>query len=183
MSLKSVAILARQGYSYQTVEIIRSSMESLSLAALFLEDGQENLMKQWFGGKIVGNKKTREVLNAVVNNVNQASGDEPLPFKEALSDIYSIYSFYTHSGYSALFDYIDMFKEDFDFEQSAQFHYNRENIHLIDNLYVNILLELKNYYIHAKDEESLIKVEALLSREGKSFASPTEIAQELKRYK
>ncbi|PIP74739.1 MAG: hypothetical protein COW87_02290 [Candidatus Levybacteria bacterium CG22_combo_CG10-13_8_21_14_all_35_11] len=182
-SLKAVAILVRQGYSFQIAEIVRSSMESLHLAALFLEDGQEKLVQNWFGGEIIGNKTAREVLGAAVNEVNKTKGDEPVPIQEALSDVYSIYSSYTHSGYVALFDFIDVFLEDFDFQQNSQFHYNRKNLHLIDNLYVNILLELKNFYIRAKDEENLAKVEVLLAKEDGSFASPEEIDEEFKRYK
>ncbi|MBI5122811.1 hypothetical protein HZA75_03045 [Candidatus Roizmanbacteria bacterium] len=182
-SLKAVAILARQGYSFQIVEIIRSSMESLHLANLFFEEGQETLLQQWFDGKIIGNKTAREVLNKVVNEMSQAKEGQSIPMEDALSDVYSIYSSYTHSGYAALFDFIDVFTEDFDFQQHSQFHYNRKNLHLIDNLYTNILLGLKNYYIRAKDEENLVKVETLLSNEGGSFASPTEIRKEFERYK
>jgi hypothetical protein len=120
-SLKAVMILTRQGFSFQIVEIVRSSIESLNLAALFLEDGQEKLLKKWFAGEIVGNRTAREVMDAAVNKMNRESGKGSLPMKDALSDVYSIYSEYTHSGYSALFDYIDVFKEDFDFEQYIQF--------------------------------------------------------------
>lgn len=182
-SLKAVAILVRHGYSFQIVEIVRSSLESLHLVALFLEDGQEKLLQQWFDGKIIGNSTARDVLNTAVNKVNKVNDGSPIPMKEALSDVYSIYSSFTHSGYSALFDFIDVFTEDFDFEQRSQFHYTIKNLHLIDNLYVNILLELKNFFIRAKDEENLVKVEALLAKEGGSFASLEEIGKELKRYK
>lgn len=182
-SLKAVMILTRQGYSFQIVELVRSSIESLNLAALFLEEGQEKLLKDWFSGEIVGNRTAREVMDAAVNNMNKEIGKDSLPMKAALSDVYSIYSEYTHSGYSALFDYIDVFKEDFDFEQYTQYHYNRRNLSLIDHLYVNILLGLKNYYVRAKDEEHLAKVEVLLKNEGGSFASPEEIGKEFERYK
>lgn len=182
-SLKAVVVLARQGYSFQIVEIVRSSMESLHLADLFFEERQEKLLQQWFDGKIIGNKAAREVLNKVVNEMSQANGGQPILMEDALSDVYYIYSSYTHSGYAALFDFIDVFTEDFDFQQHSQFHYNQKNLHLIDNLYTNILLGLKNYYIRAKDEENLVKVETLLSNEGGSFASPTEISKELERYK
>lgn len=183
MSFKAVVVLVRQGYSFQIVEIVRSSIESLHLADLFLEEGQEKLVQQWFNGKIIGNKTARKVLNTVINKMSQANGGQPIPMEEALSDIYSIYSSFTHSGYAALFDFIDVFTDDFDFQQHSQFHYNRKNFHLIDNLYTNILLGLKNYYIRAKDEENLVKVEKLLSNEIGSFASPEEIRNELARYK
>jgi hypothetical protein len=158
-------------------------MESLNLVAVFLEDGQEKLLKRWFGGKIVGNSIVRDVLKTTLNKLNQINGGDPLPIKEALSDVYSIYSSYTHSGYVALFDFIDVFREDFDFDQFSQFHYNRENFDLIDSLYVNILLGLKNFYIRTNDEENLAKVEALLSKEKGAFATPAEIGKELQRYK
>lgn len=181
-SLKAIAILVRQGYSFQIVELVRSSIESLNLAVLFLENGQEKLLNQWFSGEIIGNSTAREILNTAINDMNKASGNKPVPMKEALSDIYSIYSSYTHSGYSALFDFIDVFKEDFDFDQYSQFHYNRKNLDLVTHLYVNILLGLKNYYIRAKDEENLAKIEALLREESGSFASPAEIGKEFERY-
>lgn len=182
-SLKAIALLAKEGYSFQIVEIVRSSMESLSLVALFLEDGQEKLLERWFGGEIIGNRIAREVLNTVVNKVSQASGGPSFPMKEALSDVYSIYSSYTHSGYAALFDFIDVYREDFDFEQYSQFRYNQKYLHLIENLYVNVLLELKNFYARAKDEDNLVKVETLLSKENGAFANPAEIGKEMERYK
>lgn len=182
-SLKAIAILVRQGYSFQIVETVRSSLEALSLAALFLEEGQEKLLKHWFSGEIIGNRTAREVMGKAVNKMSQASGGGTIPMREALADVYDLYSSYTHSGYAALFDFIDVFKEDFDFEQYTQFHYNRKNLHLIDNLYVNILLGLKNFYIRAKDDENLAKVEVFLKEEGGSFASPNEIGKEFQRYK
>lgn len=182
-TLKAVSVLVRQGYSFQIVELVRSSIESLELAHLFLEDGQEKILQKWFNGEIVGNSTAREALNNAVSKMNQAMGNNSLPIKEVLSDVYSIYSAFTHSGYVALFDFIDVFREDFDFEQYAQFHYNRRNIHLIENLYVNILLALKNFYVRAKDEDNLAKVEALLKNEGGSFATSEEIVKELERYK
>lgn len=181
-SLKAVAVLVRLGFSFQIVEIVRSSMESLILVALFLKDGQENLVEKWFSGEIIGNKTAREVLDKAVNKVTQAFNGKSVPMRDALSDVYSIYSSYTHSGYVALFDFVDVFKEDFDFEQYTQFHYNRKNLHLIDNLYVNILLELKNFYIRVKDEENLAKVEEILKNESGSFANPEEIGKEMERY-
>jgi len=181
-SLKAIALLARKGYSFQIVEMVRSSIESLNLATLFLQEGQEKLLKQWFGGKIIGNQAAREVMNIAINEMYHANGGDNLPMKEALSDVYSVYSSYTHSGYVALFDFIDVFKEDFDFEQYAQFHYNRKNLHLIENLHVNILLELKNFFIKTNDAENLVKVETLLKNERGSFASPEEIGKEFERY-
>ena len=64
-SLKAIAILVRQGYSFQIVELVRSSMESLNLAVLFLENGQEKLLDQWFDGEIIGNSTAREVLTRI----------------------------------------------------------------------------------------------------------------------
>lgn len=183
VTLKAITVLARLGFSYQIVELVRSSIESLNLANLFLEEGQEDNLKRWFNGEIIGNRTAREVLDAAVNKMYQELGNGSVPMKDALTDVYSIYSSYTHSGYAALFDYIDVFKEDFDFEQYTQFHYNRKNLDLIDHLYVNILLGLKNFYIRVKDEENLAKIEALLKKENGSFATPVEIGKEMQRYK
>lgn len=182
-SLKAIAILVRHGFSYQIVELVRSSIESLDLASLFFEEDQEDLLKRWFNGEIVGNRMARGVLDAVVNKMYRELGNGPVPMKDALTDIYFIYSSYVHSGYAALFDYIDVFKEDFDFEQYSQFHFNRKNLGLIDHLYINILLGLKNFYVRAKDKDNLGKVEALLKQERGSFATPEEIGKEMQRYR
>jgi hypothetical protein len=183
ISLKAIISLVRLGYSFQIVELVRSSMESLYLANLFFEEGQEDALRRWFEGEIIGNRTAREALDKAVNEDNLANGKDDVPMEDVLSDIYSMYSSYTHSGYAALFDFIDVFTEDFDFQQHSQFNYNRKNFHLIDNLYTNILLGLKNYYIRAKDEENLVKVEKLLANEGGSFATTADISKELERYK
>jgi len=182
MSLKASLLLDKHGFSYQMVEIVRSSIESLNLASLFLEDEKDKYVKQWFEGKIIRNEVARDELGKAINAMNKALEREAVPMKAALSDIYSIYSEYTHSGYSALFDYIDVFKEDFDFKQYSQFHYGKQYLHLINNLYVNVLLGLKNFYERANDEDYLAKVEELLSFEGNSFANPGEIGKEMERY-
>jgi hypothetical protein len=183
-SLKAALVLVRQGYSFQVVEIVRSSIESLDLVALFLTDGQEELLQKWFGGEIVQNNVARQTLDDAVNRlaVEQNSLDKGIPLKEALSDIYSIYSLYTHSAYSAIFDFIDMFSEDFDFEQNSQFHYSRNYFHLINNLYVRILLALKDYFIHVNDQSYLDKIEGFLLKEQDYFANPGDVRKEFRRY-
>lgn len=182
-TLKSLNILVKEGFSFQIIELIRSSIESLNLAAYFLEDGTENILKRWFNGEIINNNTARQGLNNAVNKMMKKLGKQPVPMREALSDIYSIYSSYTHSGYSALFDFIDVFKEDFDFDQSAQLHYNRKNLDLIEHLFTNILLSLKNFFIRKHDEENLTKVEEILLSVRGSFASQEEIDKEFDRYK
>lgn len=182
-SLNAIIHLLKLGYSFQIVELVRSSMESLYLASLFFEEGQEDKLERWFKGDIIRNRDARKALSKAVNDMDIVTDGTTIPMESMLADIYSIYSSYTHSGYAALFDFIDIFTEDFDFQQYAQFHYCIEHLHLIDNLYTNILLGLKHYYIRARDEENLTQVEKLLSNEKNSFANPEEISEELKRYR
>jgi hypothetical protein len=181
-SLKAIMLLAREGYSFQIVELTRSSIESLELSMFLLEDSQKDSADKWFKGEIISNRRVRQVIDEIINKTKGSLESKNIPFGKAIKDTYDIYSSFTHSGYSALFDYIDVFKEDFDFDQTSQLHYNRKNIHAIENLYVNILLALENYFIRANDEENFKRIELLLSKEGNMFASKEEISREFDRY-
>lgn len=182
-SLKLVSFMAKKGFSYQINEIVRSTHESLSLAGTFLGDLKEKRVKQWFKGKIISHEVSRKVRNAAVNKMIRELGFKPIPLDEALSDVYSVYSSYTHNGYAAIFDYIDVFNEDFDFEQSAQFTYTKKNLSLITDLYVNLLLMIKFFYMEAQDLAKLKKTQLLLSDESKSFVSLEKAYEEMNRYK
>lgn len=179
-NLKAISLLVRNGYASQILELVRSGMESLYLVATFLEDGQEKLVSTWFEGKLVPNSVSREILDKASNEARKKKAAGGIPMKEALAYTYSIYSAYTHSTYIALFDFIDVFNEDFDFEQNAQFHYNKINLNNIDHLYINILLGLKNFYIRTHDEANLAKVESLLAKDRSAFATPEEIDKTLR---
>lgn len=173
MALKSITLLVRKGYSFQAIELIRSSIESLQLAHLFLEDRQQKKLEKWFYGEIVPNRKARKALSSAANTVSKNISSSYM--KDILAYIYSTYSSYTHSSYGALFEYIDVFREDFDFGQYSQFHFTRENLDLVGNLYVNILLTLKNFYIRVNDRENLLKTESILENESIFFVSKQDL--------
>lgn len=184
-NLETVIELAKKGHNFEIIELSRSAIESLDLAFLFLEDGEEELLKKWFDGKIIENDKSRKAFQRATNKfIEESSGSTKvdLPIEDLKRKVYKIYSSYTHSSYAALLDMVDVFQEDFDFDRYAGFHYVVINLHLIRNLIYSILLGLKNIFNKYKDQQNLAKVENLLKTIG--FEQPTqeEIKDVIKKY-
>jgi hypothetical protein len=124
------------------MDLARSAQESLDLAFLFLEDGNDDLLLKWFAGKIIKNEEARKAFDKYLNAGTVSL--ETLPIKEAKAHMYHIYSMYTHSSYGALLDSVDVFREDLDFEGQAGFHYTNRNFHVVRSLASSIILNLKN---------------------------------------
>jgi hypothetical protein len=153
-NLESATILAKQGYSYSMVELIRSGVESCDLALLLMEESQEEIVKEWFQGRIIKNEKSRKLAHKILNN--ERTGEKILmPIESAKKDVYEIYSHFTHNSYSTLLELIDPYKEDLDYEQTAGFHYSQHYFHLIENLAVQILLEIKNLFVKTQDLDGI----------------------------
>lgn len=104
------------------------------------------------------------------------------PVESLKSKVYKTLSLYTHSSYGALFDAIDIYHEDFDFDKYAGFHYTREYLPTVEDLLVKILLELKNIFVKQKDMIRLDATEKLLKEFSSSFASESEIRDISKLY-
>src|SRR3990167_8723855 len=94
--IKTIITLAKDGRNVEIMELARSGHESLDLAFLFLEEGQEERLKSWFEGKIIDNKTARETLHKVLNSGELNSTE--LPVYDNKTDVYGIYSLYTHSS-------------------------------------------------------------------------------------
>lgn len=181
-NLESLILFAKQGRNFEIIELARSGQESLDLAFLFLEDGQDEKLKEWFKGKIISNWEAREALNNAINSQNQST--ETLPMYDVKTYIYNIYSGYTHSSYAALLDAIDVFHEGYDFEGISGYHYTLKNLDIaIDNLVVSLLLCVKNVYLKQRNPNGMDDVDNLLKQMGNQFATPEEIATTLEQFK
>lgn len=176
-NLESIISLAKGGHVLEVVELIRSGQESLDLAFLFMEGGQEQRLNKWFNGEIIENAKARKALQTAINKMGFR-----YPVKSLKSEVYKTLSLYTHSSYGALFDAIDIYHEDFDFDKYAGFHYTREYLPTVEDLLVKILLELKNIFVKQKDMIRLDATEKLLKEFSSSFASESEIRDISKLY-
>jgi len=175
-NLKTTIDLAKKGKCLEMVEVARSGQESLDLVFLFFDEPGKYLEK-WFNGEIIDNKIARESFHEAVNQ----NTSEPLPVDELKNEVYRIYSLYTHSSYGAVFDYVDVFRENFDFEDVSGFHYSRAYFEpIVTNLLINILLALKNVYGNLGDQENFKKINGLLDLAGHVNLSTDQIKKILK---
>ncbi len=162
-NLKSIITVAKKGFNLEVMDLTRSGQESLDLALLFLEDGSEHLLEQWFNGDIVKNKEAREVMHQIMNRElpKILPDGEELPVNKMKAHMYKLFSMYTHSAYGALFDSIDVFREDIDFSGSAGFHYARRNFGVIHDFTVSLILQLKNIFGKHEDKEGFLRADTL----------------------
>lgn len=181
-NLETIIALAKDGRNVEIIELARSGHESLDLAFLFLEEGQEERLKSWFKGKIIDNKIARETFHKVLNSGVLNATD--LPVYDSKTDIYGVYSLYTHSSYAALLDTIDVFHEDFDFEGISGLHYSLQYFDaIVKNLMISLMLELKNIFTKYKILENINKVDRLLEQLGNYKATEEEVRDIFERYK
>jgi hypothetical protein len=165
-NLKTIARISKDGSSHELVELCRSAIESLDLVFLFLEDKTEKYLKIWFKGELVTNDEARLAAEKIINNANIYNDNIELPLKDIKSDVYSMYSLYTHSGYAALLDSVDVFYEDFDYKKYSGYHYTNRNLHLVNNVLENTLLGLKNAFIRSNDILGAKNVDIILKKVG-----------------
>ncbi|MBU1085425.1 MAG: hypothetical protein ABIJ43_02045 [Candidatus Beckwithbacteria bacterium] len=176
--LDGVVNEARVGNVTGMVELCRSGIEAVDLVFLLMNDENDENLKKWFRGEIIGNKIARESEDKVLNKMFR----NKIPVKQVKDDIYWVYSLYTHSGYGSILDLVDVYNEDFDFKRYSQFHYINSYLHLIENLIVNILLGVKNVLLFSKNLDGINKVDEQLKMFKKQFASSQEILDLKKKY-
>jgi len=183
-NLETIMFLAKKGKNLELVDLTRSGIESLDLAFLFLEEGQEERLAKWFNGKIIKNEKARKQLHQSLNKHPAITEkfSSPIPISDVTNDIYAIYSLYTHSSYGAILDMVDVFREDLDFDGHAGFHYSRQYLHLVYNLALNILLRLQHLFGKVEDWGSFDECTRISKEIGQSDARPEEIKKIFDRY-
>lgn len=164
-NLQTALLVCRNGKNLEAMELSRSGKEVLDLAMLFWEDKNKSSLDKWFKGKIIGNVDAREFHHEHLNKeLADIFENEEQPIKEIMGKGYKIMSSYTHSGYAGLLDSVDVFKLDFDFEAQAGYHYCVHNFHIVEDLLIKILLNLKNSFLHLKDHEAFAEADRLFRR-------------------
>jgi hypothetical protein len=67
-SFRAIFLLAREGYSYEVMEILRGIRESLDLVHLFLDEEENSPnLKKWFSGEIIENSIARASHDKFLN--------------------------------------------------------------------------------------------------------------------
>jgi hypothetical protein len=126
-SFRALFLLAREGFSYEVVELSRGIRESLDLIHLFLEE-EENApnLKKRFLGQIIENSIARKAKDKFINQ-GLIDNEIKTHFRDMQDHAYRILSSYSHISYSALLDSFDVYNRDFDYERIAAFHYMRDS--------------------------------------------------------
>lgn len=164
-SWRALFLLAREGFHYEVVEILRSIKESEDLMFFFLYSDASNLdLKKWFAGKIISNEKARAAMHDFANKASNKVG-MALPVDKLKSNLYSILSGYIHVSYGALLDSFNVFSRDFDFDNTAGFHYMRESsLPYAHTEMHSLIIVLKYFYQSADDNDSYGKLDSLLRK-------------------
>ncbi len=182
-NLQTALLLCRNGRNLEAMEISRSGKEALDLVMLFWEDQNTPFLEKWFKGEIIKNATTREFQHKHLNKELADTFDyEEQPIKEMLGSGYKIMSNYTHSGYAGLLDSIDVFKLDFDFEGQAGYHYCIDNFHIVEDLLIKILINLKNSFLHLKDRDGFMETKKI-SKPFDSGLNKEEMKKIISRYR
>lgn len=173
--INPILIIAREGSSHEVAELVRSGVEALDLAILFLEENDGVNLKKWFGGEIIGNEEARKMHDKVINKWRIDSKNIEVPLKDVKSDVYWVYSQFTHNAYSALLESIDLFYEDYDFKKYSGFHYMARSLHLIDDLIENILVSLKDVFLKLYDLKGFSETDRVMKKHEYASMSAKEI--------
>lgn len=142
-SWEALMLLARQGFYYESMEMLRSIGENLDLVHLFINDKDSKNLANWFNGDIIEHSKSRDKFDEVVNEAKIL--DRNVDFKSIKTKIYRTFSQYTHGGYVAMLESINVFSKDFDFDKTAGYHRLNETFSSFESLFTNIVFTLSNY--------------------------------------
>lgn len=158
-SWDAVFLLLKNGFHYESMELIRSIGEANDLVSLFLLEKDDVSLRKWFDGEIVGNAKSREAIQ------NFMEEEAQVPFQTMKAGVYSALSKYTHISYVAILDSVDVFNKDFDFNKIAGFHYvvNSSSPYARGGILATIN-SLKHFYGTIKDSKSYEELSAIQKR-------------------
>jgi hypothetical protein len=170
---EALFLLAREGFHYEAMEIVRSNREALDLIILFLQESPDSpLLKKWFEGEIIDNSKAREAWDAYIGDFATKAGLATSP-KTLKTDIYSTLSRYSHVAYGALLDAYDVYRQDFDFERVAGYHYVRNSsLGYIREGIRSVGLTLKTFYLSIGDAASCRGIDAVLEKYARDLDQP-----------
>lgn len=164
-SWRALFLLAKEGFHYEVMEILRSIIEASDLAFLFAKgDDSSTDLKKWFDGEIVGNSEVRESLGEFINEGLEESGIT-FSVKKLGAGIYGALSKYTHVSYAALLDSFDVYSRDFDFEKRSGFHYTaKSSLQFARGTMSQTIIGLKNFYMTVGDNDSYKELDLILRK-------------------
>lgn len=164
-TINAILLLAKKGFHYEIMELIRSNQEAVDLIHLFLEDKDNSSLKKWFKGEIVGNRLSRDSAKKFLNPKEVTETDEEVPIDTMMAGVYGVLSKYNHVSYMALLDSYNVFEQDFDFNQNAGSHYVMvSSIPYVKNSLSGIIIALKHFYQISGDKKAYSELTKILAR-------------------
>jgi hypothetical protein len=164
--MDALFVLAREGFHYEVMEVVRSNREALDLVVLFLQEPADGpLLKRWFDGQIVKNARARDAFEAFIAEMSRAT-NIPVSVRGLKLDIYGALSRYSHVSYAALLDAYDVYHQDFDFDRVAGYHYVRtSSLPFVREEIRSATIGLKGFYAWIKDGDAYRALDAILQRQ------------------
>jgi len=143
----SIFLLSAEGFNFEVMELCRSINESLDLIKLFHLDVSHQYLNDWFDGKIIDNKIAREAEHKLLTSGGIEAVDSGIidPY-DMITEIYRVFSKYTHCAYGAILDSVDVYHHNFDWNKYGGFHYMLHNMHEVESTMVSTVVTLKMTY-------------------------------------
>jgi len=175
---RAVFLLMRNGFHYETMELIRSIHEAKDLVFVFINgDNGSSDLKKWLSGEIVANESARAKMHEYMN-ANAAQAGVVLPIRAMMDGVYAGLSKYSHASYAALLDSFDVYRRDFDFEKTASLHYVRSSsLPYATSELQGTIVTLKGFYQVLGDTESYKKLDQILRQIAPEMYNKTAIKQ------
>ena len=159
-----VFLLARNGMNTQMMNLIRHIRETLDLIEFLIIKGEGSQdLKKWFGGEVVSPKKSRKAIEAFLESDHTLKNE--IDFYNMQSYIYALMSMYTHSGYCAMLESVDVFNKDFDFKKYSSFHFVKEAIKNTNEIMNSTMITMKSVFLYLKDMKSYQQVDIILKKQ------------------
>jgi|SRR3989344_3289482 len=175
---RAVFLLMRDGFHYETMELIRSIYEAKGLVFVFMNgDNESSDLTKWLSGEIIANERARAKMHEYMNT-DAAHAGVVLPIRDMMDGVYAGLSKYSHASYAALLDSFDVYQRDFDFEKTASLHYVRSSsIPYAANELEGTIVILKGFYQVLGDTESYKKLDQILRQIAPEMYNKTAIKQ------
>ena len=143
-NFEAIFSLARDGFDSQIGVLIRSTMEALDLATLFLGESKEApQLKAWFAGRIIPNSIAQKA-----GLLENGTAEERAHQIEIKSGVYFALSTYAHVSYMSLINTIDPYARDFDWAAVAGSHHVKNGtLPFASQIIVKMILTLKRLYL------------------------------------
>ena len=175
---RAVFLLMRDGFHYETMELIRSIYEAKGLVFVFMNgDNESSDLTKWLSGEIIANERARAKMHEYMNT-DAAHAGVVLPIRDMMDGVYAGLSKYSHASYAAILDSFDVYQRDFDFEKTASLHYVRSSsIPYAANELEGTIVILKGFYQVLGDTESYKKLDQILRQIAPEMYNKTAIKQ------